>query len=172
MSNDEGILNELRCLTGNRESWKSKIGDVAAILGENHSVEVVAKALWLLGEMGLKYPEEVEPHIEDIAAYLDDDNPKLRERSVNAMGRIGRADKDLAIPYMNNLMQMKDDESGNVRHAFVWACENIASNAPELLEEFLDEKPSITPDEIFYITKVVIAARDSADSGKTIEIGA
>ena len=138
MSNDEGILKELRDLTRNRENWKSKIDDVVAVLNENHSVAVKAKALWLLGEMGLECPEEIEYHIEDIASYLENDNPKLRERSANAMGRIGRADKDLVIPYMDKLMQMKDDESGNVRHAFIWACENIASNAPELFCEKLD----------------------------------
>ena len=73
---------------------------------------------------------------------MDDDNPKLRERSANAIGRIGRADKNLVLSYMDRLMEMRFDESENVRHAFVWACENIALNAPELfcekLEIFLD----------------------------------
>ena len=35
-------------------------------------------------------------------------------------------------------MEMRKDESGNVRHAFVWACENIATNAPELFCDRLD----------------------------------
>ena len=35
-------------------------------------------------------------------------------------------------------MKMKDDESDNVRHAFIWACENIAVNAPELFCEELE----------------------------------
>ena len=66
------------------------------------------------------------------------DDAKLRERSANAMGRIGRADRNLVIPYMDRLMEMRYDESENVRHAFVWACENIASNAPELFCERLE----------------------------------
>lgn len=135
---DEEMLRELRDLTRNKENWKSKIGDVAAKLDENNSPAVSAKALWLLGEMGLKHPEEIESYIEDIGAYMENENPKLRERSANAMGRIGRANKDLIIPYMDILMKMRDDESGNVRHAFVWACENIAVNAPELFCEKLE----------------------------------
>lgn len=138
MSNDKETLQELKEITRNREGWKSNIDDVAVKLNENYSAAVKAKALWLLGEMGLKHPMEIETYIEEIAAYLDDNNPKLRERSANAIGRIGRADKNLIIPYMDILMRMKDDESYNVRHAFIWACENIAVNAPELFCKKLD----------------------------------
>lgn len=138
MSNDKETLQELKEITRNREGWKSNIDDVAVKLNENYSAAVKAKALWLLGEMGLKHPMEIETYIEEIAAYLDDNNPKLRERSANAIGRIGRADKNLIIPYMDILMRMKDDESYNVRHAFIWACENIAVKAPELFCKKLD----------------------------------
>lgn len=139
---DIEILNELRELTKDKENWKANIDDVALKLNYDYSADVKAKALWLLGEMGLKYPEEIECHVKDIASYLEDNDPKLRERAANAIGRIGRADNDLVIVYMDKLMKLKDDESFNVRHAFIWACENIASNAPELfcekLEIFLD----------------------------------
>lgn len=138
MSGDKETLKELRDITKNKEGWKSNIDDVAVKLNEDYSIAVKAKALWLLGEMGLKYPMEMEPYIEDIASYLEDDNPKLRERSANAIGRIGRGDKNLVIPYMDRLMKMKDDESYKVRHAFIWACENIAVNAPEMFCEKLD----------------------------------
>lgn len=138
MSNDKEILKELRDLKRNKEDWKSNIDEIAAKLDENYSIAVNAKALWLLGEMGLKHPREIERHIKDIIPYLENENPKLRERSTNALGRIGRANKNLVIPYMDKLMKMKDDESGNVRHAFIWACENIAINAPELFCEKLE----------------------------------
>ena len=136
--NDKGILKELREITKNRKSWKSHIDDVASKLDNTYSDTVKAKALWLLGEMGLKNPEEIEKYVEDIAGYMDDGNPKLRERSTNAIGRIGRADKNLIIPQLDKLMTMKDDESENVRHAFIWACENIATSAPELFLENLE----------------------------------
>jgi hypothetical protein len=44
------------------------------------------------------------------------------------------------------------------------------TEAPELLEEFLDERCPISAEEIIYLTKVSLAARDSADSGKSILI--
>ena len=142
MSDDDFILKDLRDITKNKECWAENIDNVAAILDKEHSDSVKAKALWILGEMGLKHPAEIERYVDVIAGYLDDDNPKLRERSANAIGRIGRADKNLVLSYMGRLMEMRFDESENVRHAFVWACENIALNAPELfcekLEIFLD----------------------------------
>lgn len=158
--NDE-TLNELREITKNKETWKDNIDDVAAKLNGNYPVAVKAKALWLLGEMGLKHPSEIEGHVDDIASYLEDDNAKLRERSANAIGRIGRADKNLVISHLDRLMAMRCDESQNVRHAFIWACENIATNAPELfcekLEIFFDmisdpsEKVRIEAPEMFRV---------------------
>ena len=138
MSEDEKTLKELRQITKDKECWKSHIDDVAAILKEDNSIALNAKALWLLGEMGLKHPLQIKPYIGNIAVYLKDDNSKLRERSANAIGRIGRADKDLIIPYMDRLMNLKDDETANVRHAFIWACENIAVNTPELFCDKLE----------------------------------
>ena len=138
MPDDKEMIGQLKELTKNRKDWKSNIDDVAAKLDENNSAAVNAKALWLLGEMGLKYPGQIRPYVEVIASFLENENPKLRERSANALGRIGRADKDLIMDYMDRLMRLKDDESGSVRHAFVWACENIAVNAPELFCDSLE----------------------------------
>ncbi|SDA46010.1 HEAT repeat domain-containing protein [Methanobrevibacter millerae] len=159
--NDKEIINQLRQLTKSKEYWKDNIDEVASKLDDGYSDTVKAKALWLLGEMGLKYPLEMESHVDEIAFFMEDENPKLRERSLNALGRIGRADKNLVISYMNRLMEMRDDESGNVRHAFVWACENIATTSPELfcdkLEIFYDmindssEKVRIEAPEMFRV---------------------
>ena len=132
---DRELLKELREITKNKGNWNVVINEVAAKLNENHSDDVKAKVLWLLGEMGLNYPNKVRIYIEDIVSYLEDKHPKLRERAVNALGRIGRADKNLIIPYLDKIMKMRKDDIGDVRLAFVWACENIATNAPELFCE-------------------------------------
>ena len=129
---DKTLIKELRTITKDKAQWNTAIDDVAAKLDEHYSAAVKAKALWLLDEMGLQYPLQVQPYIKQIAGYLQNDNPKLRERSVNALGRIGRADKVLILPYFEALMNMRSDTAGEVRLAFVWACENIATNAPEL----------------------------------------
>ncbi|MBO5151777.1 MAG: HEAT repeat domain-containing protein [Methanobrevibacter sp.] len=137
MSNEE-MLKQLRNITKDKKNWKSRIDYVASKLDDDYSDEVKAKTLWILGEMGLNYPIEIEPYVKGIATYLDDENPKLRERAVNALGRIGRADKNLILNYFNQLMDMRNDDAGNVRLAFVWACENIATNSPELFCEKMD----------------------------------
>lgn len=135
---DKEILSELRAVTKDKAHWNTAIDAVAAKLGGRYSVIVKAKALWLLGEMGLYYPLQVRPYVEQIACYLKDDNPKLRERSINALGRIGRADKTLILPFFDGLIKMRFDTAEAVRLAFVWACENIATNAPELFCGTLD----------------------------------
>jgi HEAT repeat protein len=135
---DNVILKKLREITKDKNHWSETIDYVGEKLDEEYSVEVRAKALWLLGEMGLNYPMQVNPYLEDIADYMDDNHPKLRERSLNALGRIGRADKDMILPYFDELMTMGNDESDDVRLAFIWACENIATNAPELFCESLN----------------------------------
>lgn len=45
------------------------------------------------------------------------------------------------------------------------------TEAPELLADFIDGRETLSPDEIFYLTGVAIAARDSADQNRTIGIG-
>ena len=163
MSNadEKSLLKDLRNITRNKECWRENIDNIASKLNEDNSPAIKAKALWLLGEMGLKYPEKIEKYVEDILIYLESDNPKLRERSTNALGRIGRGDAKLIMPHLDKLMKMRDDESENVRHAFIWACENIATNSPELfcekLEIFYDmiydsgEKVRIEAPEMFRV---------------------
>ena len=50
---DKEILKELSVITKDKVHWNTTIDDVAAKLGEQYSADVKAKALWLLGEMGL-----------------------------------------------------------------------------------------------------------------------
>ncbi len=44
------------------------------------------------------------------------------------------------------------------------------TKAPELLEEFLNGGETISPDEIFYITRVALLAREAADTHKSVNI--
>lgn len=135
---DEAILTQLRDITKERMSWDVKIDEVASILDEDNSPKVKAKALWLLGEMGLKHSGEISDYVADIAVYMGSGDSKLRERSANALGRIGRGDVSLVADYIENLMELRFDTDENVRHAFIWACENIATNNPEMFCDNLD----------------------------------
>ena len=98
------LYKELGALTKEKDRWKESIPCVSSLLTHN-SVKIQAKALWLLGEMGLIYPQSVQDTAPTIASFLDSPEPLLRERAVNALGRIGRGDYSIIEPYWANLFR-------------------------------------------------------------------
>lgn len=114
-----------------KEAWRENIAYVASLL-ENNSPRIAAKALWLLGEMGLRYSDEIAPHVAAIASFLDSPDDLLRERALNSLGRIGRARFELIKPWWEKMFGLATDNNPQVRLAFIWASENIATNAPEV----------------------------------------
>jgi len=60
------LYKELGTLTKNKEKWKESIPYVSSLL-TYESVKIQAKALWLLGEMGLLYPQSVKDAVPAIA---------------------------------------------------------------------------------------------------------
>jgi len=88
---EAALYKELGILTKEKDRWENSIPYVSSLLTHD-SVRIQAKALWLLGEMGLTYPQFVQDAIPVIAAFLESPEPLLRERAVNALGRIGRGD--------------------------------------------------------------------------------
>ena len=127
---EEELCRELGELTRDRDRWRGSIPYAASLLA-HPSVKIRAKALWLLGEMGLRYPLSLREHVPSIAAFLDSPEPLLRMRALNALGRIGRADFSAIEPYWAGMFRFSQDGDPGVRHAFVWASENIAAAAPE-----------------------------------------
>ncbi len=101
------------------------------------SEKIKAKALWLLGEMGLAYPLSVQDAVPTIASFCDSPAPLLRERAVNALGRIGRGSYRIIEPYWANLFRFASDEEAKVRLSFIWASENIATNTPGVYKEYM-----------------------------------
>ena len=92
------LYKELGTLTKSKEKWEESIPYVSSLLTYD-SVKIQAKALWLLGEMGLIYPQSVQDTVPAIASFLDSPEPLLRERAVNALGRIGRGSYPVIEPY-------------------------------------------------------------------------
>lgn len=123
-------------LTKDKMQWKENITFVASLL-KGQSIKIIGKSLWLLGEMGMVYPEEISPFVEQIAAFLKSNDELLKERALNALGRIGRSDYELIKPYLEDMILLADDDSPNVRLSFIWASENIATNTPEAYEHFI-----------------------------------
>ena len=117
-------------LTKNKAEWEANAAYVSSLLSFD-SVKIRAKALWLLGEMGLRYPDAVRDSVPAVASFLDSGEPLLRERAVNALGRIGRGSFQSIGPYWAGLFRFAEDNEPNVRLSFIWASENIAVNTPD-----------------------------------------
>ncbi len=158
--NTSELYKELGVLTKDKGRWEENIPYVASLLG-HETEKIKAKALWLLGEMGLEHPDKVKDTVPEIASFFDSSSPLLRERAVNAIGRIGRADHHLIEEYWAGLFRFTSDEEPKVRLSFIWASENIATNAPELYEEHMavfekllhdeDDKVRMEAPEIFRV---------------------
>ena len=144
--NEKELYAQLSALTKNKAQWKGNIAFVAALL-KGQSVKITGKSLWMLGEMGLLYPAEVQPFMNEIAAFLDAEDAFLRERALNALGRIGRAKYTLVQPYWEKMLSLAEDGSPNVRLSFIWASENIAANAPEAYENVIPVFERLLDDE-------------------------
>ena len=130
------LYKELGALTKEKDRWEESIPYVSSLLTHD-SVKIQAKALWLLGEMGLVYPQSVQDAVPAIASLLDSPEPLLRERAVNALGRIGRGSYPVIEPYWTDLFRFACDEEPKVRLAFIWASENIATNMPDVYKDHM-----------------------------------
>ncbi len=158
--NESELYKELGVLTKDKSRWEESIPYVATLLNDE-SGKIQAKALWLLGEMGLEHPSSVRDSVASIAAFCDSKDPHLRERAVNALGRIGRADYPLIEKYWKGLFRFASDEEPKVRLSFIWASENIATNTPDIYAEYMavfekllsdtDDKVRMEAPEIFRV---------------------
>ena len=130
------LYKNLGILTKSKDQWEENIPYVASLLS-SESTKIKAKALWLLGEMGLKFPIAIKNSVPAIAAFCDSAEPLLRERAVNAFGRIGRGCYSSVEPYWAGLFRFAHDKEASVRLAFIWASENIATNTPDPYKDHL-----------------------------------
>ena len=154
------LYKELGALTKDKGRWKESISYVSSLLTHD-SVKIQAKALWLLGEIGLMYPQSAQDAVPAIASFLDSPEPLVRERAVNALGRIGRGSYSMIESYWTGLFRFACDEEPKVRLAFIWASENIATNTPDIYENHMeifekllydaDEKVRMEAPEIFRV---------------------
>ena len=158
--NEAELYKELSVLTKDKDKWEESIPYVSSLLSHD-STKIQAKALWLLGEMGLAHPLAVRGTVPAIALFCDSPVPLLRERAINALGRIGRGNYHLIEPYWPSLFCFATDEEPKVRLSFIWASENIAMNTPDVyrahmpvFEKLLydtDDKVRMEAPEIFRV---------------------
>ena len=133
---DDALYRELGVLTRDRDKWKTQIPYVSSLL-THESDRIRAKALWLLGEMGLRYPAEVRRAVPAIASFLESPTALLRSRAVNALGRIGRGSFAVIEPFWAGMFRFASDAEADVRLSFIWASENIAVNTPDVYADHM-----------------------------------
>ena len=145
---ESDLYKELGKLTKDRDRWKENVPYVSSLLSYE-SEKIQAKALWLLAEMGLADPQSVRDVVPAITTFRNSPVPLLRERALNAIGRIGRGDCRLIEPYWADLFRFAGDEIAQVRLSFIWASENIATNTPDIYERYMPvfEKLLHDPDD-------------------------
>lgn len=158
--NEKELYKELGTLTKDKEKWEESIPYVSSLLSHD-SVKIRAKALWLLGEMGLEHPDAIQESVQAVASFCNSESGLLRERAVNALGRIGRADFKLIEPYWKDMFSFASDEEPKVRLSFIWASENIATNTPDIYKDHMpvfeallddaDDKVRMEAPEIFRV---------------------
>jgi HEAT repeat protein len=139
------LYKNLGTLTKGKDQWEENIPYVASLL-LSESTKIKAKTLWLLGEMGLQHPEKIGKWVPAISDFLNSSEPLLRERALNALGRIGRADFTLIKAYWKDFFHFAKDEAPNVRLNFIWASENIATNTPDAYEGFMETFAALLAD--------------------------
>lgn len=140
------LYKELSALMDDKEKWEEKIPYVSSLL-VHESVKIRAKALWLLGEMGLAHPQAVQGAVSAIASFLENREPLLRERALNALGRIGRGSFQAIETCWPSLFRFASDETAKVRLSFIWASENIATNTPGIYGEHMPVFERLLHDE-------------------------
>ena len=158
--NESELYKELGILTKDKSKWEESIPYVSSLL-DHDSVKIQAKALWLLGEMGLEYPDSIRDAVSAVALFCDSEEAILRERAVNALGRIGRGSYGLIETYWKDLFRFASDNEPKVRLSFIWASENIATNTPDIYENHMsvfepllhdiDDKVRMESPEIFRV---------------------
>lgn len=159
MSESE-LYKELGILTKDKDKWEENIPYVSTLL-THESVKIRAKALWMLGEMGLEYPMKVQEAVSIIASFCGSQESLLRERAINALGRIGRGNYRVIDQYWTDLFRYASDDEAKVRLSFIWASENIATNTPDIYKEHMsvferllydeDDKVRMETPEIFRV---------------------
>lgn len=164
MSDKNNIREILKWLTQINKTpieWEEAYPIVLRCL-EMNDVKVLAKSLWTIGEMGYRYPHLIDDTtFKKILLFMNNTDAKIRERAINAFGRIGRSNPKIVKPYIPMLLSLSKDINDNVRMAVIWASENIASNSPTFFEKHMkvfgdlltdsSNRVRIEAPEIFYV---------------------
>jgi len=134
VTDEKELYSSLGVYSKSQSDWESAIPQIAGLL-DYPSIRIKTKALWLLGEMGYKYPAIIIPFVPQIIDLLKNKDDKIRERAVGALGRIGRGNISVIQHHIDKILSMANDTVPAVRMNFIWASENIATNNPDVFKD-------------------------------------
>ena len=140
------LYKELGKLTKDKEKWPESVSYLSTLL-THESTKIKAKTIWMLGEIGLAYPHLIQNVVPSIYSFCRSTEPLLRERAVNALGRIGRGCFSNIEMYWEDLFCFSEDADPKVRLSFIWASENIATNTPDIYAEHMPVFAELLKDE-------------------------
>lgn len=112
MSESE-TYKELGALTRCKERWEECIPYVASLLTSD-SVKIQAKALWMLGEMGLAFPEAIKSSVPVFAGLLHDIDEKVRMEAPEIFRVLGKRRPDFVAPYLDELHHIAETDTNRV----------------------------------------------------------
>ena len=78
--NESELYKELGTLTKEKDRWEENIPYISSLLA-HESVKIQAKALWLLGEMGLAYSSAVQDAVPSIASFCNSTVPLISDHT-------------------------------------------------------------------------------------------
>lgn len=155
------VLKWMLKIERDKESWEESYPILIRCL-DIDEVNVISKSLWIIGEIGLTYPNLIDENtFKKVLFFMNHSESKVREKAVYSFGRIGRSNPEIVKQYIPMLINRSKDVNENVRMNMIWASENIARTSPEffqkrmkvfseLLDDFSD-KVRIEAPEIFRI---------------------
>lgn len=116
------LYKSLGELTKDKKRWEENIPHIASLL-LSESSKIKSKALWLLGEMGLVFPNAIKDHVAAIASFCDSVEPLLRERDSDDRVRMeapemfrvfGKRRPDFVKPYLEILKDIAETDTNRV----------------------------------------------------------
>ena len=118
------IYKELGALTKSKDRWEENIPYVTSLLASD-SVKVKAKALWMLGEMGLAFiwasenigtntPDPYGDHMPVYAELLHDSDDKVRMEAPEIFRVLGKRRPAFVKPYIDQLRTLSETDPNRV----------------------------------------------------------
>jgi HEAT repeat protein len=112
-------------------------------LGANSRLSATAA----LGRVVEEYPNAAVDIVDDVAALLDADSPKLRNNAVGLLGEVATVHGDLVEPHVDAIASVLSSDDEYTRINAVAALARVAEDYPDTVAEYTDDLLSLLTDD-------------------------